>query len=391
MEVRVVNSGIDGLVIGFSIAEFINIEAFKLLDDAKAKAGEKMFGRKSSSVTWFGKDFIVSARGTKGYEWILENADVRFYVAKKAQGGRVYPEVYVTFRADYLWRMGHVGVVQEFQDWLQSWAVVANNKVSRCDLCIDIQMELPKIDLAKEAVTRARGKVEYYETCEHYVSGRLDTGYRIGSGALIGRIYDKSLEITISKKEWFKTIWSANGWDGESRVIRAEFQARRDFLKKMSVDSFLSLCERLADMWRYYTHDWLTIRIPCGDSHRHRWEVAEWWKVIQDGFTLFGKAYGLLPFKQHQFRYEHLMRQARGVLVSAIAVIGTRFGVEHGYFKVGKDIQEWLNATDFRHDVTERMASMATLSAPIGKNLVDEVVRMGGRIESVEYPNSKEE
>ena len=381
---RVVNSGIDSLVIGFSIAQYRNPEAFAEIVNAKAKAGEKLFGGKGSSINWFGKDFKVSARGTKGYEWVLENGDVLVYVAEKAQGGRVYPEVYVTFRADYLWRMGHVKAVYEFQEWLVSWAEVTDNKVSRCDLCIDIQMDLPKIDLAEEAVTRARRKVDNYESlrCEHHINSRRDTGYRIGSGALMARIYDKSLEIKVTQKEWFQTIWSANGWNGESKVVRVEFQARRKFLKEMSVDSFVSLCERLADMWRYYTHDWLTIRVPCSDSHRNRWKITDWWKVIQDGLTLFGEAYGLLRMKQHQFRYTHLMKQARGVIASAMAVAASGYGIEHGYFKVSRDIQEWLNSADFKDDVIERMASIASLSPHIHRNRTGSTDRMDERKEN---------
>lgn len=390
MEVKVVNSGVDSLVIGFCIACYRNAEAFVQLEEAKARAGAKMFGSKGSSVDWLGKDFSVSARGTRGYEWVLENGDVRLCVAREAQAGSVYPEVYVTFRAEYLWRMGHVGAVLEFAEWLSTWAVIRNDKVSRCDLCVDIQMKMPKIDLTREAVTRAKGKVGYYEPCQQYVSGRKETGYRMGSGGLIARIYDKSAEIAGSHKEWFQPIWSANGWNGKSKVTRVEFQARRDFLKKMGVDSFLSLCERLADMWRYYTHEWLTIRTPCADSHHHRWPVAEWWKAVQESFTLFGRAYGVLPFKQRQLRYERLMKQARGVLVSAIAVIGSKYGVEHGYFRARKDTQEWLEASDFRREVLERMASMATISGSAKPDVVDALVQMGGRIESIEYLNSEE-
>lgn len=392
MEVKVVNCGIDSLVIGFLIAEYRNPEAFIELEKAKARAGEKLFGGKGSGVTWFGKDFVVSARGTKGYEWVLENADVRVCIARQAQSGKVYPEVYVSFRAEYLWREGHVGAVREFRGWLESWAVVKGDRVSRCDLCMDIQMDMPRIDLAQEAVTRSRGKVEYYEKCEHYVSGRRDTGYRMGSGALIARIYDKSLEVTVTQKQWFQSIWSANGWNGESTVIRVEFQARREFLKEMSVDSFLSLCERLADMWHYYTSEWLTIRVPCGDSHRDRWVVRDWWLVVQGAFSLFGQAYGVLrdKDKQYQLSQERLMKQAMGVLVSVTALSSARFGVVQGSFMVRREVQERLKSDDFRHDVIERMASMGTLSGPEKTHLVDAAVSMGGRISSVQRGNRKE-
>ena len=53
----IVNSGIDSLVVGFLIAEYRDAEAFVRLEEAKAKAGEKLFGGKGASVTWFGQRF----------------------------------------------------------------------------------------------------------------------------------------------------------------------------------------------------------------------------------------------------------------------------------------------------------------------------------------------
>lgn len=221
---------------------------------------------------------------------------------------------------------------------------------------------MPEINITEEVVSRAKNKVAYYE---EYASCKRNTGYKIGLGALIARIYDKSLEINVTQKEWFKNIWLDNGWNGESTIVRVEFQARRNFLKKISVDSFSSLCERMADMWRYYTHEWLTIRVPCGDSHRNRWPISEWWEMVQDGFNLFGKAYGVIPFKQRSLRYEHLMRQVRGVLISATAVACYRVSMDKGYSTVNNDIKDWFTSNDFHRDVIERMASLANFSTTI--------------------------
>ena len=136
--------------------------------------------------------------------------------------------------------------------------------------------------------------------------------------------------MTKSQKEWFRDIWSANGWDGESGVVRVEFQARRDLLKQMLVESFPNLCERLADMWRYYTQDWSTVRVPCSDSHRNRWPLAEWWKLVQGGFTAFGKAYGVLRHRQRELKRGQLMRQLKGVAVSLLAAISAGYEDEQG-------------------------------------------------------------
>ena len=47
---------------------------------------------------------------------------------------------------------------------------------------------------------------------------------------MLARIYNKSEEIKTTGKEWFKTIWLDNGWEGKKDVWRIEFQLRRKAL-----------------------------------------------------------------------------------------------------------------------------------------------------------------
>jgi hypothetical protein len=46
----------------------------------------------------------------------------------------------------------------EVEQWLSKWATIKAIKVSRADLCPDIAMPFPEIDLKTETVTRARRK-----------------------------------------------------------------------------------------------------------------------------------------------------------------------------------------------------------------------------------------
>jgi hypothetical protein len=388
--VKIVNAGIDTLVVGLSIAEYKDAEVFDSLYQAKAEAGVKTFGSKGTKVIFYDKEFAVMPRGAKGYEFVLGNDDLLVCIAEKPQGGHKMPEVYVTFRAQYLWREGYINAFNELVEWINTWAVVVGDRVSRVDLCVDVQMELPKIDLSKDAVTRAKGKIDYYEPCEHYVNGRKDTGYKYGSGKLSARIYDKSVEIIKTQKKWFESIWLTNGWDGKSKVTRIEFQARRGLLKEMSVDNFASLCDRRADLWRYYTNDWLTIRTPTSDSHKHRWPIAEWWQVVQNGIGLFGQAYGVLRDKQHVYRYDRLIKQASGVTISAAALLCSRYGLDYALQKIKQDIDELLNSPDFRLDVYKRSSRTATMEKPKSNHLVDEIIRLGGELISVEDVDSSD-
>ncbi len=49
-------------------------------------------------------------------------------------------------------------------------------------------------------------------------------------------IYDKTKEITVSRKDWMQDVWESNGWDGESRVTRVEFRYKRECLREMKVE-----------------------------------------------------------------------------------------------------------------------------------------------------------
>jgi len=133
---KVVASGIDTLVIGFSIESYLDISSFEVLSDAKTKAAAKQFDAKGCGVEWFGAEFNMMARGAMGYEWVLRNGDVTVCIAREARGGSIMPEVYVTFSSQNMWANGAEKAVMTFKRWLSKWAVIRNTKVSRADLCV---------------------------------------------------------------------------------------------------------------------------------------------------------------------------------------------------------------------------------------------------------------
>jgi len=381
---RVVASGIDTLVIGFSIDNYVGVNNFEALTEAKNQAGERQFDKKGYGVEWFGTELNMTARGAMGYEWVMRNADVTVCIARETKGGSIIPEVYVTFSSQNLWTNGLDGAVKMFESWLSKWAVISGNKISRADLCLDVAMPFPVIDIKNEIVSRARKKRRVNEPVkiEHHVECRRDTGYRFGSGDLVGRMYDKTIEIKVSQKEWMKEVWKAEGWDGETPVVRYEFQCRRNLLKEMSVSSFEELRERLADIWRYCTHDWLRVCNQGANTNQSRWKSKDYWTLIQQSFVLFGQAYGVLRMKSKKVRYDHLLKQIRGCCVSAVAVFSSGFGVARGMLKLEKDLQGMLKSEDFLIDVEKRKGSVANMTKP-DTYLVDEAIKMGARIMSV--------
>jgi len=387
--VRVVASGVDTLVIGLSVERYVNVDNFEALTEAKSKAGEKQFDRKGCSVEWFGTEFSMAARGAQGYEWVMRNADVTVCVGRHARDGSVIPEVYVTFSSCNLWTNGMDGAVAVFARWVSRWAVVSGIRVSRADLCVDIAMPFPVIDIRNEVVSRARKKRRVTEPVmiEQHVECRRDTGYRFGSGDLVGRFYDKTKEITVSQKEWMKDVWKAEGWDGETPVARYEFQCRRKFLKEMSVDSYEDLKESLADIWRYCTHDWLRVCEQGARRNQSRWKSKDYWTVVQESLSLFGQSYGVLRMKSKRVRYDHLLRQIRGCCVSAVAVLGSGVGTARGMHRLKGDLETMLKSEGFLVDVARRQGLAANMEKP-ATHLVDAAINMEGGIVAVDFGDS---
>lgn len=382
---RVVASGIDTLVIGFPIQSYVGVNNFEALTEAKNKAGERQFDKKGCGVEWFGTEFNMAARGAMGYEWVMRNADVTVCIARETRGGSIIPEVYVTFSSQNLWTNGLDSAVMMFKRWLSRWAVISDTKISRVDLCLDVAMPFPVIDIKSEIVSRARRKMRVNEPTkiEHHVECRRDTGYRFGSGDLVGRLYDKTNEIKVSQKEWMREVWKAEGWDRETTVIRYEFQCRRNFLKEMSVNSFEELKERLADIWRYCTHDWLRVCDQGANTNQSRWKSKDYWALIQQSFSLFGQAYGVLRMKSKKVRYEHLLKEIRGCCVSAVAVLSSGLGTATGMFKLKEDLKAMVQSEDFLTDVAKRQGAVANMEKA-ATHLVDAAIKMGAKIVSVE-------
>ena len=382
---RVVASGIDTLVIGCSIQSYMGVNNFEALSEAKSKAGEKQFDKKGCGVEWFGTEFNMAARGAMGYEWVMRNADVTVCITREARVGSIIPEVYVTFSSQNLWTNGLDGAVTTFKDWLSKWAVIVDTKISRADLCLDVAMPFPVIDIKSEIVSRARRKMRVNELhkIEHHVECRRDTGYRFGSGDLVGRLYDKTNEIKVSQKEWMQEVWKAESWDGETPVVRYEFQCRRNFLKEMGVNSFEELKEGLADIWRYCTHDWLRVCDQGANTNQSRWKSKDYWTLIQQSFSLFGQAYGVLRMKSKKVRYDHLFKQIRGCCVSAVAVLSSGLGTARGMFKLKEDLHAMVKSEDFIIAVAKRQGSVANMDKP-ATQLVDQAIKIGARIISVE-------
>jgi len=360
---KVLLTGVDTLAVGFSVKEFqLTPEEWVMLADAKYAAQGTMFNSGGTPVELRGREFSVNPKGSRGYEYVLTNDDVTVQLAERAEGGELYPEIHVTWRSSYLWRYGWRAAYTHVRNWVYSWAEVTGEKVSRADLCIDLNMPLPDVDLkGQEVVSYARNKKEFY--IQHHLKGLDETGYSFGQGKLMCRVYDKLVEIEHSSKAWFQELWTKHGWNGKSPVTRVEFQARRDFLKTMQIETVEDLDNQLADLWKYFS-GWVSLRDKSGDSNRRRWPLKVFWQVVCDAVSAFGVVTGVVRIAQRKPRIESLERLSRGLMVSLTAMVqsstGASFQAALGF--VQDQAREWVSEDGFKADVTRRAGRLAFMS-----------------------------
>lgn len=352
---KVLATGVDTLVVGFGVNEFMDSECWEVLKAGKveAQSGGSIFNKGLTDIDFNGKPFELASRGSKGYEWILNNGDLSMLIAKEARGGTVYPECYITFRAEYLWRVGADRAFIEVSDWLSGFMNMAFDKISRADLAVDLDMALPDIDMFKDVVSQSRNKQRFSEVREFAKDSRM-TGYWFGSGDLIGRIYDKSLETIKTGDKYMLPVWEGHGWNGVSPVARLEFQSRRDKLKEFGVNSYADLRDLRSDMWRYYTTKSLRICDRGSETHQARWDVKPYWKDYQEAGGRFGEAQGIMPFKESKANSRMLIRQGLGCFESAYARVVAIAGEDRadGLMEVAS---EFMNSEEFMVEASKHI------------------------------------
>lgn len=219
--------------------------------------------------------FEVRDKGTGLFPFVLEDNAYRIALASLDAGA--LPMAYVKVSSHRLASDSPDAVEVELRALLDQLGTVAGPaRVSRIDLFIDFVAEVDIEAWGRRAwVTRARG-------IEGYAVDNRFSGWTIGlGGPLAARLYDKTLEIAKSGKDWLKPLWTARGWDGEARVLRLEFELKRPSLKALGVEDLGHALRSLRGIWTYCMTDWLRLTVPNpDDATRSRWPAHPLWEAL---------------------------------------------------------------------------------------------------------------
>ena len=323
---HIVAAGVDTLELNFGVAEYRKPDEFKRLEDAKLEAASAEFKGKGVAVDWFGKEFMVQARGSRGrYEYLIKNGDIELQIMPDARGGKPSPELRAVFRSSYLWEVGEIQAYNEVVEFLNEWVFLEYCKVSRADLCADRIMPLPELNRKTEVVSVLRSRDKYYGG--DFQQGQRETGFQFGRGGILCRFYDKAYEISVKGHGHIMPIWTENGWDGVSPVSRLEIQLRREGLRRFDATmDFATFQHSKSDIWAFGTDKFLRIVKSDSATRRERAQVTDYWKEYQSCAGLFGERRGVLPYRQLNTDWQQLVPQAIGCLASAWARLAADVG-----------------------------------------------------------------
>lgn len=354
--------GIDSLYLSFP-GQLFSFQESELIQLKKTAQADHIKDQALAQIRLAGHIFEVKDKGAKFFPYILEDNAFRIQLSKAASTSM--PMAYVKVSSEYLTHQPLSVIVDDLREVLNELGSIDYMpKVSRIDLFVDFVSSYSMESWDRHAwITRAK-------TINQYAVEGQFSGWAIGMGSetMMGRLYDKLLEIEDSHKHYLLPLWIEAGWDAEQEghVWRLEFEFKREILSQFSVQA-LNLClENLNGLWAYATEDWLKLTIPSAeDGNRSRWPIHPLWAYLSEvDFETDGG-----PLSR-QFSPERIPSDKRlfDLGFSAICSLMARDGITdfyHGMEAYGTALYHYLNnramndGTDFDRYVQERVAIKA--------------------------------
>ena len=175
--------------------------------------------------------FKVLPHGAKGYEWLLISHDMTLKIGNWLTP-MSRPSVMAEFRSEAPWTHGPEVMLGRVQDILAAWGGgLVTERVSRADVCVDVllRVEVWGLELLDQFITRAID-------VNSYLHRDNLTGFQIGKGDVLARLYDKVVEINHkSKKFWMYDVWDIDELAADHQIIRVEYQLRREPIKRLAL------------------------------------------------------------------------------------------------------------------------------------------------------------
>jgi hypothetical protein len=219
--------------------------------------------------------FEVKGKGGQRFSFVL--VDNCFHIQLSGYNATALPLAYVQLSSELLTTLSVQEAVNNLSTMIRSFGLVKGEpQISRVDLFVDFISPVQMNSWDQSAwVTRAHH-------IANYSIRRQFSGWSIGMGGVMGaRLYNKTLELEKSKKDYLKPLWTMAGWDEQSPVWRLEFQYKREALKELGVLEIEHLLQHYGGLWKYAASDWLRLTIPNeDDTNQTRWNNHPLWSDL---------------------------------------------------------------------------------------------------------------
>ena len=271
---KVLRTGVDSLYLSYR--GLLNTESEEVLLKLKMLAQSEDFEDKAKAVYELNDHhFEVKDKGKGRFPFVL--VDNWYHLQVSRSSSQSLPMLYVQIASEIL---SHSGVRPSVTN-LNSIAMRLGKldgmaTVSRVDLCVDFVTDQDLANLQRHSwVTRANLVSKHYEKNQF-------TGYTFGMGGrLSSRLYNKTLEIEKSGKDYFLPLWKEGGWDGESTVWRLEYQFKREVLNEIGIRTVQDLQDKKSALWSLASNGWLRLTIlQVTDDTKSRWPNHPLWDVL---------------------------------------------------------------------------------------------------------------
>lgn len=308
--VAVLAAGIDSLYVSFKgDVDSALLDGIGLL---KARAQE--LGQPQLYPATDGRKALVQPSGWGSYRYWLRCGDFDVFVGQ----GRTVPVVYARIASEFIHEVGLANAFADLKSFAGTLLLGQGDQTvcSRVDIYVDFQGWVPRSEDYDCFITRSRRNTCHI-TVHH--DGRRFTGFTFGRDAMVARLYDKSLEIAHSGKDWMYEVWG-DRLDPSAPVWRLEFQLRRQVLAECSLTTPDEVLAQRNNLWAYAMR-WLSLRAPTPGVPRTRWPAADVWSHLARSQP--GVAYSPLVRKRIREHDESvLVRGLTGYASSLAAVTG---------------------------------------------------------------------
>ena len=270
---KILRYGIDSLYLSYPGSLYPHWEE-KLSDAKKRAQSREQRTQATAQIDLCGHLFEVLSHGRGLFAYVLR--DNHYNIALSSGQAKRIPLASIQLSSELLLAYGLEDAVEKLWDiLLELSGDVDAAQISRVDLYVDFSAGINFSEVAEEQwLTQARMGYRYQ------IDGNF-TGWAFGRKDVHARLYNKTLEIRSSQKDYYPALWKQSGWDGESTVWRLEFQYRRERLRQFSLNGLTDLLDQVGTLWDYATKHWLRLICPNhSDTNRARWDNHPLWSVL---------------------------------------------------------------------------------------------------------------